>query len=361
MFKIPFLSEYFICKFKRNPTDDFADFLNYIFTPILLAICAILISAKQYFGSPIQCLLPSHFNSAWKEYSEEYCFTQKTYVPETNSENIINGIRSNDEIHYYQWLPLILVKQAIYFYFPCLIIKYFYSRSINVKSIIEEFSLLRNVQKNERRSKLNTIVGQLKEDVELEKEFNSFPRILVFLNFTSIFNNGFIFVLVKIICFLNVLIQFLFLTLLLGKMRIFWGFDVLHSLLYDEDSGKFFPRMTFCDMRVLELGNPHDYTFQCLLTINILNEKIFMCIYFYLIFLIVLNFFYIIKTLISYNLVNRQIDLSIKCHNPIEVEHFKKAYNSDYRLMTHFILNNFGIHFAHEFINELFILHQNTV
>lgn len=361
MFKIPFLSESFIGKFKRNPTDDFADFLNYIFTPILFVICALIISAKQYLGSPIQCLLPANFNPTWNDYSKEYCFTQKTYSPSTNMDDIIYGIRPYDNIHYYPWLALILFKQAIYFYFPCLIIKYFYSRTVDVCDIIEKFDSIRSLPIRKRKKEIAKIVSKLKEEIELESEFNSFSRIVAFLNLTALLKNGFIFIIVKSICLFNVIMQLLFLTLLVGKMNLFWGYDVLISLLYDENNGSIFPRITFCDMKVTSLGNPHNHTFQCLLTINILNEKIFMCIYFYLIFLLFFNMFYIFKVVLSYLLINRQINLSLEGRNPLEIEQFKKVYNSDYRLITYFILNNYGIPLTHEFINQLFVLHQSNV
>jgi len=362
MFTIPFLSESLIGKFKRNPTDDFADFLNYIFTPMLFALCALIISAKQYLGSPIQCLLPANFNPSWSDYTKEYCFIQKTYSPPTTSDEIIHGIRPHDEIHYYPWLPLILFKQAVYFYFPCLIIKYFYSRTVNVYDTIEKFDSIQTISIGKRKREITKILIKLKEEIELENEFNSLPRIVAFLNFTSFLKNGFIFIIVKSICLFNVIIQLLFLTLLVGKMNLFWGYDVLISLLYDENtSGSIFPRITFCDMNIMSLGNPHNYTFQCLLTINILNEKIFMCIYFYLIFLLFFNIFYIFKIVLSYLLINRQINLSLEGQNPFEIDQFKKVYNSDYRLITYFILNNYGIPLTHEFINQLFILHQSNV
>ncbi|PAV86888.1 hypothetical protein WR25_24280 [Diploscapter pachys] len=119
MITVPYLDKVFVNWFRPVTFDDAIDRLNYFYTASLLCFFAITVSAKQYAGTPIQCLVSSEFRPEWKQYVENYCFIQNTFfvsfeeeIPNENSD------RTEAEIRYYQWVPIVLALQAVMFYMP---------------------------------------------------------------------------------------------------------------------------------------------------------------------------------------------------------------------------------------------------
>lgn len=88
--------------------------LHYKLTVIALAVFSMLITSKQYFGDPIKCIVDAKDH---KEYVETYCWLYGTYIYEGTS-NINRLDRPKKWQSYYQWVPLILAIQALFFYVP---------------------------------------------------------------------------------------------------------------------------------------------------------------------------------------------------------------------------------------------------
>ena len=66
-----------------------------------------------------------------------------------------------------------------------------------------------------------------------------------------------------------------------------------------------FPRVTLCDFKVKQLANEHEYTVQCVLMINMLNEKIYLFLWYWLFLTTcatLINLFYCLIFLILPNL-----------------------------------------------------------
>lgn len=99
--------------------DDLADRLSHCHTSSLLIVFAIVVSTKQFVGEAINCWVPAHFTGNHEEYTNNYCWVRNTYylpfadrVPTDDLES------SRRMVSYYQWVPLLLLVQALLFHLP---------------------------------------------------------------------------------------------------------------------------------------------------------------------------------------------------------------------------------------------------
>uniref|UniRef100_A0A915PW38 Innexin n=1 Tax=Setaria digitata TaxID=48799 RepID=A0A915PW38_9BILA len=97
-----------------------------------------------------------------------------------------------------------------------------------------------------------------------------------------------LYMLVKFIYLLQAIIQFVLLNSFLGTQYTFWGFEILRDLANGrewQESGHF-PRVTMCDFDVRVLGNKHRHTVQCVLMINMFNEKVYLFVWWWILLVI---------------------------------------------------------------------------
>ncbi|CAK5083263.1 unnamed protein product [Meloidogyne enterolobii] len=291
----------------------------------MLSFAAITLAATQYVGKPIQCWVPPEFTGAWEKYAETYCFVKGTYFLPMDDLHIDDSYaaRENIFIGYYQWVPLVLAAQALFFYLPSFLWKAFnFNTGINVKSVLNSAALVKKkFDKNTRNAQVDKAATHILEALEMQRELKTCKELKnkllnkfeINILVSSLNNSGFRFIhkilllsslgkragvfltvlylFTKFLYVANILLQFLILNAFLGPQYTYWGFGILKDIWNGREwseSGHF-PRVTMCDFNVRVLGNIHRWTVQCVLMINMFNEKVFVFFWFWFLFVGVLS------------------------------------------------------------------------
>uniref|UniRef100_A0AC35TPG7 Innexin n=1 Tax=Rhabditophanes sp. KR3021 TaxID=114890 RepID=A0AC35TPG7_9BILA len=300
MLIFPFLEDAIRRWFRPQAYDDPVDRLNYFITATLLVFFSIMTSAKQYIGSPIQCWMPQEFRSSWESYAEDVCFIKNTFyipinegIPESFDE------RENAQIGYYQWVPICLALQAIMFFIPNYVWKTLHKQSgLDLDTVITEARSLRGMRPSQREAETD----KLKEYVYDALAINDCRKMqanFMCLRFGRSLGSyvSMLYLFTKLLYVFNIFIQFYLMNTFLGSENSLWGVTAMKDLWYGneiEDSSVF-PRVTLCDFKVRRLANIHRYTVQCVLMINMFNEKIYLFLWFWFFFVAVstcINFLY---------------------------------------------------------------------
>ena len=131
--------------------DSGMDRTNYYYSSMMIIVCSVTITARQYVGSPLQCWVPAQFTSAWEKYAEDYCFVYNTYWVKPDQE-VPTSVeeRISQQLIYYQWwtlfstnkvkirVPFIMALEAAFFYFPAMFWGQMSSKSgLNIVNIVE--------------------------------------------------------------------------------------------------------------------------------------------------------------------------------------------------------------------------------
>lgn len=265
---------------KDRHEEDFIDRLNYQYTPIVMGACASVLFAKVYLGLSIQCFTKAQFKGTWNSYTHDYCLIENTYyIPqETNIPHTTQ--RSEAQIAYYQWTGFILAGLALFFIVPHVLWRSFnWISGYHIRPIIAEcLDAQNNAEK--RCAAVEKSARLLHEASRLN---HSYFHILPTNTVVTV-----LYILMKLLFVVVILAELSVLSIFLGSFT--YPFQVLSYDLGDWQSSGLFPRVTLCDIDIRVPGQFQKYTMECTLPLNMLNEKIFVFLFFYLLVLGVLTF-----------------------------------------------------------------------
>ncbi|XP_015913014.2 innexin inx2-like isoform X1 [Parasteatoda tepidariorum] len=257
--------------------------LHYRFTVLVLVGFSILVSCRQYLGDPIDCIQSDDIP---ENVLETYCWVHSTFtlpdawykkvgveVPHPGIDKYTPG--ETKKYHsYYQWVCFALFLQSCLFYLPRYMWKFFDS------------------------GKCRTLVMGLNCPVLKPEDVTLCKFLLVgYLKTHLDSHGGYItsFIMLEIYNFLNVVAQIFLMDTLFGGQFSTFGFDVISFSNTDQEYRtdpmvKVFPRMTKCTFhRYGSSGDIQRHDALCILPINILNEKIYIFLWFWFIILAVLS------------------------------------------------------------------------
>ncbi|CAF0950690.1 unnamed protein product [Rotaria sordida] len=300
--------------------DDFADRLNYKYTVGLLIFFSIVVASKQFSNDHIQCWVPAIFTRNYEIYVSNYCWIHNTYHINISEPNMKRTNEKRYVLRYYQFVPFILLIQALFYLLPRLCWRSFSRHSgIDIKNLMDAAHNLKNVKRfHKHKSIMSYLVSLIHQYIgdprkKLKQEHS---RIIAYIqgllsciiSATNTFNGYlfFLYLFMKLLYIINTLVQLYAIRLLLEQQwtvnetikdfrRIF-----TINILRTNPLSKYFPKISMCDFRIIEPNSDdgHKYTVQCVLTINVYNEQIFTVLYIWMNIVLVVTIYNFISWLI---------------------------------------------------------------
>ena len=189
------------------------------------------------------------------------------------------------------------------FTLPCLFWRFLNRRSgLNLSVIMEASMATQHASYADNREKtLRYTVHLIDRFLLFQRDTRSGCMVRIkhilsrycFLFYGKLYGNylTFSYVMIKTLYVINSIGQLFLLDVILGYEYHALGITVVRHLLMGTDWSQSdrFPRVTLCDFSIRQNTNVHRYTFQCVLPINLFNEKIFVLVWFWLLFIAIVT------------------------------------------------------------------------
>lgn len=332
--------------------EDTADRLN-LFTVLLLAVASVIVGVKQYIMNDMSCYIPiGPSGEKFKEFLNDYCWVHGT-IPLANGEQIPNSeeewtaYERYRRITYYQWVPFVLGLQCIFFYIPHIAWQAVCAHRSggDLFALVKTAAEAATTERGAREKQVKRVAEFLEDMIGGQQDCHKHTirrritrRAYDMCGICVVSKRlgtclVFSYLAVKVVTIVNAILQVYLIQRFLGfhsegsaghkSMELGKSFDPKAiSPVSDEAenlsgfgfgltvanyirSGRdwpetmLFPRVAYCRVTGIRLvGVENSYTAQCALPINMLNEKIYIFFWFWIIFLIVACLFSLILWLV---------------------------------------------------------------
>jgi hypothetical protein len=267
-------------KFDQVRIDNNVFRLHYKGTVLVFVCASLLVTSGQYIGDPIDCIVDGIPGGIM----DTYCWIHSTFsipsrwVGKTGRDIPHPGISPVADLEmgtevkyhkYYQWVAFFLFLEAMFFYMP------------------------RYLWKSSEGGKITMLVGGLMEPmIDGGKKEDQITLIVNYFRMHRGTHSLYAvrFFLCEILNFVNVIGQIYFIDFFLDYEFRTYGMDVLgYTEMEFEDRADpmatVFPKVTKCTFHKYgPSGTVQKHDGLCVLPLNIINEKIFVFVWFWLVF-----------------------------------------------------------------------------
>lgn len=284
--------------------EDLADRANFQWNVIIILICMVLVTLRQYFMTPLVCYLPTTVSGVNADsYITNLCWIEGTFPINLTSGIVPHRMEEWDamrphQMNYYQWVPLVLGLQAILYYLPRIFWSIFtYNRTgTDLQNLVRTANSITK-EEGEKRSKMVQHIARTLEILLFSRrEYRGGSGSLADrLRHSSIIpgkrhgnNLVYVYITVKllyaIIGICQLYMMYLFLRFDAREGYLFFGFRILQDIIHGKPwtETQIFPRVGMCRHTLQHVGASNRLFAQCVLPINMLNEKIYVFLFFFL-------------------------------------------------------------------------------
>lgn len=273
-----------LLKIQYVVTDNNVFRLHYQVTvPILIAF-SLLVTGRQYIGDPIDCISKDDVPEAVFEtfcwvhstFSVEHAWNKKVGV-EIPYPGVDKYKHDDKKIYhaYYQWVCFVLFLQALLFYIPRYFWKMFEGGRVRAMVLNLNRPIISEENKHDNVNLLTNYVV-----ASFGKGNNSYAIDYMIAELLNV---------------VNVIGQMYLMDSFLGGSFSTYGADILKFSEWDQSVRydpmiRVFPRLTKCTFhRYGSSGDVQLHDAMCILPINIINEKIYVFLWFWFVFLAVVS------------------------------------------------------------------------
>lgn len=256
---------------------------HYRVTTAILFLCCILVTANNLIGDPISCItdggVPGHVINT-------YCWITYTFTlpgqggrvgTDVAHPGVMNAEPDREKKYhaYYQWVPFMLFFQGVLFYVPHWIWKNW--EEGKVRQLTDGLRGASMALGRDKEARLARVVNYIVDTLHRHNVYASGYYLCELFNFINVIGNMFL------------------IDSFLGGAFMTYGTEVIKFSGQNQEQRtdpmvEIFPRITKCTFHKFgPSGSIQTHDALCVLALNILNEKIYIFLWFWLMLLAVLS------------------------------------------------------------------------